>query len=118
MTILTQVLSTSELEFPPRLLHFTVALSSAYVVFWIFRAFYRLTFHPLASFTGPKFAAASFWWLYQNEKDGHLEKNLKALHQKYGEKHIFISTGPTLELTIAVYRYSYSPHWTKRAAHR
>ncbi|APA11943.1 hypothetical protein SS1G_05491 [Sclerotinia sclerotiorum 1980 UF-70] len=108
MTILTQILSTSELEFPPRLLHFTVALSSAYVVFWIFRAFYRLTFHPLASFPGPKFAGASFWWLYQNEKDGHLEENLKALHQKY-DTHI-LRIGPN-ELHIddaSVYDEIYS----------
>ncbi|CAD6445536.1 da207784-86f9-43fb-b67d-03a6ef638b7e [Sclerotinia trifoliorum] len=108
MAIFTQILSTSELEFPPRLLDFTVALSSAYVVFWISRAFYRLTLHPLASFPGPKFAAISVWWLYREGKARDIETSLRALHKKY-DTHI-LRIGPN-ELHIddvSVYDEIYS----------
>lgn len=84
MAILNQTLLASELDFGPRLLHLALGLSSTYAVFWILRAFYRLTFHPLASFPGPRLAAISVWWLYREEKTRHVEVQLKALHKEYG----------------------------------
>ncbi|KAI0711453.1 cytochrome P450 [Earliella scabrosa] len=46
----------------------------------------RLFFHPLASFPGPKLAAASWWYMtyYEVFKDGAFVDHLETLHEIYG----------------------------------
>lgn len=47
---------------------------------------YRLYFHPLAAFPGPRLAAATAWWefYYDVVRDGELVFQLPRLHAKYG----------------------------------
>jgi len=50
-------------------------------------AIYRLFFHPLAGFPGPKLAAATFWYEYYYDvtKHGVYLWKIKELHEIYGE---------------------------------
>lgn len=58
----------------------------AYIVYWFGLVIYRLYFHPLAGFPGPRLAAATSWWefYYDVVKDGELVFQLPGLHEKYG----------------------------------
>ena len=68
---------------------FLVALASAIVFYWIFLAIYRLLFHPLARFPGPKAAALTKWYeFYYDILKGHggqYASKIKHLHNQYGE---------------------------------
>lgn len=46
---------------------------------------YRLWFHPLASFPGPKAAALSTEWLYRASLGKYIEETLDELHDKYSK---------------------------------
>lgn len=46
---------------------------------------YRLWFHPLASFPGPKLAALSTDWLYRASFGKYVEKTLDELHNDYSK---------------------------------
>lgn len=56
------------------------------LAYWVVRAIYRITFHPLAGFPGPKFAAVSHLYAcwYDLRYATSLVKNLPELHDKYG----------------------------------
>jgi hypothetical protein len=58
----------------------------AYVVFLIARVFYRLYFHPLSRFPGPRIAAATSWYeaYYEIVLKGQYSKQISKLHDKYG----------------------------------
>lgn len=62
----------------------------AVMVPFVFLAIYRLYFHPLCKFPGPKLAALTdYWELYQDffrEESGYLFIELDNLHQKYGTR--------------------------------
>ena len=63
-------------------LQFALAASFAYVVL---RIIYRLYFHPLRDFPGPKLAAAtSLYSAYYDLCTEGLVKRLPELHKKYG----------------------------------
>jgi hypothetical protein len=68
-----------------RLLGAILGFVLLYSVFWLGRAAYRLTIHPLSSVPGPRWAAVSCWWLYREEKSRHVEQRLRDLHRAYGE---------------------------------
>lgn len=48
---------------------------------------YRLVFHPLARFPGPKLAASSYWYEYYYDvsKKGRFIWQIMELHKKYGQ---------------------------------
>ncbi|GJE97483.1 cytochrome P450 [Phanerochaete sordida] len=52
----------------------------------LLRALYRVVFHPLAAFPGPRLAAATHWYAayYEVWKDGALVEHLESLHEQYG----------------------------------
>ena len=48
------------------------------------QAIYRLYFHPLAGFPGPREAALSETWLYKLSEAGQQEQEFERLHKRYG----------------------------------
>ena len=50
------------------------------------QAVYRLYFHPLSGFPGPREAALSDTWLYKISETGQQEQEFERLHQKYGKE--------------------------------
>jgi hypothetical protein len=60
-------------------------------------AIYRLYFHPLAKFPGPKLAALTrgYEFYYDVIKCGMYLKKIEKLHEKYGSHHLpFLSFRP------------------------
>lgn len=62
----------------------------AFVSYGIYLCFYRLFFHPLAKFPGPKLAAATYWYecyadLIIGPFPGQGAYHIERLHKRYGE---------------------------------
>ena len=64
-------------------------LVAAYCLFGVF---YRLYFHPLAKFPGPKLAAATLWYefYYDCILFGQYTFKIGRMHEKYGLSDILI----------------------------
>lgn len=62
----------------------------AYLVYLVGLVCYRLYFHPLARFPGPKYAAISRWheFYYEVVKKGQFTFKVQELHKKYGLFHL------------------------------
>lgn len=60
-------------------------------VYGLALAIYRLTFHPLAKFPGPKIAAATGWYefYYDVIKRGQYVFEIEKMHQVYGKSQPF-----------------------------
>jgi hypothetical protein len=58
----------------------------AYLVYLLGLVLYRLYFHPLARFPGPKYAAISRWheFYYEVVKKGQFTFKVQELHKQYG----------------------------------
>jgi hypothetical protein len=70
-------------------------LASAFVVCLLYPlglAIYRLYFHPLANFPGPKYAAISRWheFYYEVVKKGQFTFKVQELHKQYGLSSHFV----------------------------
>lgn len=61
-----------------------VFLLFLFITYKASQAVYRLYFHPLASFPGPREAALSNAWLYRLSATGKAEETFERLHQEYG----------------------------------
>lgn len=59
---------------------------TAFIAVGICLVVWRLYFHPLSGFPGPKLAAATYWYTtyYEVWKDGSMVEHIGELHQKYG----------------------------------
>jgi len=75
------------LSFPQAIFYFVFILSPLFV----FRLVYRLYFHPLAKFPGPKLAAAtSLYNAYYDIMQPGLVKMLPELHRNYGANTVLV----------------------------
>ncbi|KAL8769010.1 MAG: hypothetical protein Q9209_004927 [Squamulea sp. 1 TL-2023] len=68
------------------LAHPWLTLSTTILFYQITRAIYRITYHPLAHFSGPKVAAISRWYeiYYELLLGGRFAQQIEKLHQQYG----------------------------------
>jgi hypothetical protein len=59
---------------------------ATFVAYSLFKAFYRLTFHPLAKFPGPKLAALTYKYefYFDGIKGGQYTNVISRMHEKYG----------------------------------
>ncbi|KAI9784345.1 MAG: hypothetical protein M1839_002406 [Geoglossum umbratile] len=66
--------------------HWIVSLIASALLFEVSRIIYRLTFHPLAGFPGPKLAGATNLYAiyYDMFLSGYLVKHMALLHEQYG----------------------------------
>lgn len=65
-----------------------IALVTAFVLYQAANLIYRLCFHPLAKFPGPKIAAATKWYEayfdLRPHRPGTFFRELERLHNLYG----------------------------------
>lgn len=63
------------------------SLGAAILVYLLTLASYRLLFHPLAAFPGPKLAAITRYYeaYYDIVKNGQYTFKMAEVHKKYGE---------------------------------
>ncbi len=78
----------------PSLALFTVVLAAS-VGYGIVLGIYRLYFHPIARFPGPKLAALTRWYefYYEIVKQGQMTFHIQELHKKYGIKFTLMNVG-------------------------
>ncbi|KAK1976428.1 oxoglutarate/iron-dependent oxygenase [Colletotrichum cereale] len=64
----------------------TVTLAAAFSLYLFVLAVYRLYFHPLAKFPGPKIAALTVWYefYFDGIKRGRYTFQIQRMHEKYG----------------------------------
>lgn len=67
--------------------HWLVTAITILLIYYLPRTIYRLYFHPISSFPGPRLAAAStkyeFYWDFI--RGGQYSKHIGKLHGRYGE---------------------------------
>jgi hypothetical protein len=65
---------------------FPAAAFVLWIVFLVSLAIYRLYFHPLAKFPGPKLAALTKWYEFYYEAilRGQFTFRIQEMHKKYG----------------------------------
>ena len=68
------------------LAHPFLALAAAFILNLLRIVIYRLYFHPLARFPGPKYAAISRWheFYYEVVLKGQFTFKVQELHKRYG----------------------------------
>ena len=71
---------------PISLISITLSTVSAFILYTITKTIYRLFFHPLSSFPGPRLAAATFLYeaYFDVWQDGQFIFHLERLHDQYG----------------------------------
>jgi hypothetical protein len=76
------------------LLRALLSVAVTLVGYWLCIAIYRLYFHPLARFPGPKLAALSLWYEFYFDvvKRGQFMWEIGRMHETYGQ---FYSSRPT-----------------------
>ncbi len=75
----------------PTFIQSLAIVAVAYVVYAGFRTIYRLFFHPLSSFPGPRLAAAteSYETWYDVFMHGEMLRHGQKLHEQYGRALLF-----------------------------
>ncbi|CAI6310738.1 unnamed protein product [Periconia digitata] len=71
---------------PPHRLPAVFAAVGAFILYWLGLVVYRLFFHPLRSFPGPRLAAATSWYeaYYEIIQRGQFSRKISQLHDRYG----------------------------------
>lgn len=67
-------------------LFIAASAATTFILYSIALVIYRLYFHPLAKFPGPKLAAATLWYefYYDVNKYGSYIWRIKEMHEQYG----------------------------------
>ncbi|KAI1868825.1 hypothetical protein JX265_006804 [Neoarthrinium moseri] len=81
------------------------------VLFAVYRAVvstYRLRFHPLSAFPGPREAAVSDRWLYKLSKGGRAEIEFDRLHRELGVQGLRIGPNDLHITDVSLYKVIYS----------
>jgi hypothetical protein len=62
-------------------------LATASILYTAVLVIYRLYFHPLSKFPGPKLAAATLWYEFYHDivHDGQLFRAIEQMHKTYGD---------------------------------
>ncbi|KAJ3959037.1 hypothetical protein N0V92_004368 [Colletotrichum tropicale] len=68
-----------------------LAAAFIFVLFTYLRGLYRVYLHPLSNFPGPREAAKSHSWLYQQTQKDYPEDIYEQIHHKYDAKAIRIA---------------------------
>lgn len=89
------------------LFHGIVFLGVAITLWTICTVIYRLYFHPLAKFPGPKLAACSEFWFIRVWTGGRYSFNMSKLHRKYGDV-VRVATNELSFASPAAYRDIYN----------
>lgn len=97
-----------------------VLVASAIAVLYVLGlALYRLYFHPLAKFPGPKLAAATSWYeaYYEIVCNGQYFRKISELHEIYGTSasDIACATTSTRALALAMKLISQRTHYQGNA---
>lgn len=83
--------------------HGLIAVILMVLIFRITKIVYRVRFHPLAKFPGPKLAAATtaYEFYYNIVKDGLFHRKLIELHEKFGQSKSILRVNKSYGLHIA-----------------
>ncbi|GFF84649.1 cytochrome P450 monooxygenase [Aspergillus udagawae] len=73
-------------DYPPLVLNLLIALPGLLVVYFLIYTIYRIYFHPLTQYPGPKLAAITSWYVAFYAWRGDLHLQMQRLHAEYGPK--------------------------------
>jgi hypothetical protein len=96
-------------QFLPTWQH-AATLVGIFVAYGLLRAIYRVTFHPLAKFPGPRLAALTYKYefYYDGIQNGQYTNQISRLHAEYGtHTALRLEEAPDLEL-IPIHRTNHS----------
>lgn len=79
----------------------SIAVTAILFIYRLARNTYRIRYHPLAKFPGPRAAAISKGWLYRVSETGDPEAEFARLHEAYGKLSLFTSHKSVVSLTKA-----------------
>jgi hypothetical protein len=68
---------------------------SLFVAYWVLLAIYRLHFHPLSRYRGPRVAAVSkswYEWYWNYYLNGQMIFEIQRLHKQYGKLEACLET--------------------------
>jgi hypothetical protein len=84
---------TMQLTTPYHWAALAAVLTVTFFLYRLARNTYRLQYHPLAKFPGPRAAAISKDWLYKVSETGNAEAEFARLHKAYGMLSMFAVAG-------------------------
>ncbi|CAG1959033.1 unnamed protein product [Fusarium graminearum] len=96
------------INYPPSQLACLITVIIAIATFQILRAVYRLHFHPLSKFPGPRSAAICRQWQAKIVRKGFPEKDYEKLHKEFGTKVLRIGPNHLHISDPSVYKVIYS----------
>lgn len=83
-------------------LAFAASAVAVFILYSLVLVIYRLYFHPLTKFPGPKMAAATLWYefYYDVNKRGSYIWKIRELHEEYGTRPLppYPSSSPQNEM--------------------
>ena len=86
------------MAFLPPLSIYSVSLVvlPSWFLYLIIGGVYRLYYHPLAKFPGPKLAALTGWYEFYHDivRRGYFLWKIRDLHDQYGTQYLFDASSP------------------------